>query len=64
VVEIAVMLRGRTRDPVGWLYTSNEGKRFVQRGADAPVKPYARTADDFGVRLFKCIFPMPLERMP
>jgi hypothetical protein len=64
VVEIAVMLRGRTREPVGWLYTSNEGKRFVQRGANDPVKPYARTADDFGVRLFKCTFPMPLEQMP
>ena len=63
VVQISVMLRGQTRIPVGWLYTSNKGKRFVQRGANDPVKPYVRTGDDTGVWLFKCTFPMPLERL-
>ncbi len=64
VAEISVMLKGRTHAPVGWLYTSNKGKWFMQRSAGDPVKPYVRTADDFGVRLFKCTFPMKLENLP
>jgi hypothetical protein len=63
VAGIAVMLKGRTQTPVGWIYTSNEAKRFVQRAAGGPVAPYARTAADADVRLFHCTFPMHLERL-
>lgn len=64
VAGIAVMVKGRTQTPVGWLYTSNEGNPFVQRRLDGPVAPYVRTAADWDVRLFTCRFPMHLERLP
>jgi hypothetical protein len=64
VTGISVMLKGRTRAPVGWLYTSNRGKRFVQRSARDPVKLYAHTAADWDVRLFTCTFPMKLGELP
>jgi hypothetical protein len=64
IAEISVMLKGRTQTPVGWLYTSNEGKRFTQRTTAGPVMPYSRTRDDTDVRLFACTLPMKLDDLP
>ncbi len=64
VTGIAVLLQGREQRPVGWLYTSDAGQYFVQRGAGEPVMPYRPGTLDRDIRQLRCSFPMPVVPLP
>jgi hypothetical protein len=63
----ALLEAHRTQRVVGWLYTTQSGKRYMQFGENGNVVPYSylgALSQPMPLRVFECKLPMPLKDLP